>query len=247
MYVEQYNQQLGFIDAIFAVGALKNLFGFGKKKRARKQNVAENTGLYTAAFMPGTDFSSTLDLSPALSGYGKRQGAKTLREDFDAMFAHKDSWLVKNGVATPDDYAAYTIMENIELGMTGLCDPNQTNPNAINYKRCPTINGENVFRVMARQQAAPPPLQQPQVPAPVDPGPDVVDQVIARMTQGFTPPPVLQPFMPGAPQVSAPAPAPAPPPPATTVPSWVWWVVPVGALAAGALLMTTAPPRRRRR
>lgn len=260
MYVRNY--ELGFVEpvtaAITGIATLKNLFGFGKKKAARKQNVAQNKGLYTSAFPPGTNFDSTLDNTPALSGLGRRKGATTLREDYDAMFKHKDSWLVKNGVASPEDYAAYTVMEEIDKGTLNVCDPTNRNPNSKKYQRCPTLNGENVFVAMARGkggsggQPAPQPVKpKPPAPTAAKAEPDFIDKLAAKLQeQGVSP----TQFMPGGPtvtpqpQVVVQAPAPASQSQqASGAPSWMWWAIPAGAVAAGALIYAMTPQRRRSR
>jgi hypothetical protein len=128
--------ELGFdpISTIFTGAALKNVFGIGKKKAARDQNVSTHKGFYTSQFPPQANFKPLLDRIGAQSGLGKRQGAKNMREDYQAMFNHKDSWLVKNKVASPEDYAAYNVLQwiNMDIG----CDKN-AKPGTSEYAHCP--------------------------------------------------------------------------------------------------------------
>lgn len=159
-------QDLGFdpVSAIITGATLKNIFGIGKKKKARSENVAANKGYWASQFPPGTDFSPTLNNTPAVSGLGRRKGAKTLGEDYKAMYDHKDSWLVKNKVASGDDYAAYTILTSLQQG-NPICDPKSTNKNNLSYKRCPIDreSGVNIFDQKAYDEWA----AKQQGPAPV--------------------------------------------------------------------------------
>ena len=141
------DNNLGFepTSAIFTALALKDALGIGKKKRARDRNVAETTGYYTSQFPSGTSFDWFLDNSPARSELGIRDGAANLRDDYAKMFAHKDSWLVKNSVGSAEDYGAYQILQDIKRD--GGCDPNEKRTGYRGYKWCPRDreSGINIY------------------------------------------------------------------------------------------------------
>ncbi len=115
------NDQLGIVDAILAVATLKNLFGFGQKKAALKQIEANAAGKWTSQLPPYADWREFLS-RPASNAKAKAAGAQTYADEYNWQRGRKDSILIKNQIATPEDYAAWLV---INYGLKdGWINPN---------------------------------------------------------------------------------------------------------------------------
>lgn len=93
MYIERNDLgQFDPVGAAFAVTSLKNVFGIGKKKRKFK---ALEPGAWSSQ-APDIDWREYL---------AKFNGA--VKKDYDRLRARKDTTLIKNNIATPEDYAVW--------------------------------------------------------------------------------------------------------------------------------------------
>ena len=151
MYVHAQNSQLGIIPALTgAAGTALNIaqtFGIGRKKG---QIQAIPRGTFLQYFPPGVNWNEVLSRSMN----HPRLGRKTYREIFQWMLNRNDSWLIKNNVNNPDDYAAFIIYDQLSKGYG--CNPKTRNKNSQSYKDCPKYldNGINIFDVEALEQYA---------------------------------------------------------------------------------------------
>lgn len=239
------------VDAIFAVAALKNLFGIGKKKRELRAIEQNAQGRWTGQFPPYADWDEYLR-RPASNPKAIAAGATTMSDEYDYWRKRKDSILVKNQIATPQDYAAWLIAT---YGLKdGWIKPDAA-PGSEEYKRAPVALGSSIsiydFAGLARwaadeqakleaaiqpvdlvaQPVAPPPVQA--IPA----APGFVDRIAAQLEAQARP----SQFLPGAPSIAAPPPVAPPPAPAAATagapPAWWFWgggavIVAVAAIAA---------------
>jgi len=96
------DQQLGIdpVSAFTTAAIFKNIFGIGKKKRAFKSMEGQNAGAWTSQFPPDWDWKEYLN---------KFNGAVKSRYDLERK--RKDSMLLKQGIATPEDFAAWHFSE----------------------------------------------------------------------------------------------------------------------------------------
>lgn len=151
MYMRPQDTQLGFVQALTgAAGTALNIaqsFGLGRKKG---QIQAIPRGTFLQYFPPGVNWNEVLSRSMN----HPRLGRKTYREIFQWMLGRNDSWLIKNNVNNPDDYAAFIIYDQLSKGYG--CNPNTRNKNSQSYKDCPKYldNGINIFDVEALEQHA---------------------------------------------------------------------------------------------
>lgn len=140
MYISGNDDQLGIVDAIMAVATLKSLFGFGKKKAALKQIEANAAGKFTSQLPPYADWAEFLT-RPASNPKAKAAGAKTYADEYAFWRGRKDSILVKNQIATPEDYVAYLV---ITYGLKdGWINPNAKPGDAL-YKNGPVAIGTQI-------------------------------------------------------------------------------------------------------
>lgn len=117
MYLKGYDGQppylgdpiTGALTAVSAVGILKNLFGIGKKKKALAQIQANAQGKWTSQLPPYADWDEWLS-RPATNPKAKAAGAKTFLDEYNFWKGRKDSILIKNQIATPQDYAAWLVI-----------------------------------------------------------------------------------------------------------------------------------------
>lgn len=115
MYLRGNDDGLGFdpITAAFTVGSavsvVKNLFGIGKKKGALAQIAANANGKWTGQLPPYADWTEYLS-RPATNAKAKAGGAKTFLDEYNFWLKRKDSILIKNQIASPQDYAAWLII-----------------------------------------------------------------------------------------------------------------------------------------
>lgn len=161
---------LGVLDpftAISAVGIVKNLFGIGKKKRALKQIEANAAGKFTSKFPEYADWAEFLS-RPATNPKAKAAGAKTFADEYNFWRKRKDSILIKNQIATPEDYIAWLVMEHGIKGGTikpsaKPGDPLYFNSPFVIGTRIPIFDYETVVKwaqeEQARLQPAPTPVQ----------------------------------------------------------------------------------------
>ena len=101
--------QLGIVDAIMAVSALKGLFGFGKKKAALKQIEANAAGKWTSQFPPYADWTEFIDRPTTPLKKKGAEGTTSHRKAYEFWRKRKDSILIKHQIATPEDYGAWLV------------------------------------------------------------------------------------------------------------------------------------------
>lgn len=227
------NAQLGFADpisAVFGVMALKNLFGFGAKKRKLKIVEGQQQGYWTTQWPPDIDWRQYLTADHGDGNAGAVQKAYDVEHK-------KKTVLIKNNIATPEDYAAWHFtklgQDYAKAGSKGW----------IPYRLDGTRYDEpSLADAAALQASAAVPLPRIQAPNSAMTG-----ATLSPILQPFLPlaSPQIQSFFPGAPQVSTPA---APAPETSGRPSqrdWLSWIIPAAAAAVIALSMSNRRQRRK--
>jgi len=141
MYISGNDDQLGIVDAIMAVATLKSLFGFGKKKAALKQIEANAAGKWTSQLPPYADWQEFINRKvdpPKKKGF---ESADTHAKAYALWRGRKDSILIKNQIATPEDYGAWLV---ITYGLKdGWINPNAKPGDAL-YKNGPFAIGTQI-------------------------------------------------------------------------------------------------------
>jgi hypothetical protein len=241
MYADDYTLGVTPIDAVFAVASLKNLFGIGKKKRQLKAIEGQAAGYWTSGFPPEVDWKEYL---------AKFDGA--VAKDYDKARKRKDSLLIKNNIATPEDFAAWHFANYGEehASQNKLWIPYRKD--GTRFDQPSAAERASTQAALSKAAAAQKAKPKPAAPAPA---PSAVDKIVAQLqAQGYQPSAQVQQFLPGAPTVQYPAPAAAAPPPAAGgVPKWVWYAAPAVVIGGAALFMMMGPqsapraPARRRR
>lgn len=167
MYLSDSGLGLNPFTAISAAGIVKNLFGIGKKKRALKQIEANAAGKFTSKFPEYADWAEFLS-RPATNPKAKAAGAKTFADEYNFWRKRKDSILIKNQIATPEDYIAWLVMEHGIKGGTikpsaKPGDPLYFNSPFVIDTRIPIFDYEAVVKwaqaEQAKLQPAPTPVQ----------------------------------------------------------------------------------------
>lgn len=110
MYLSDGGLGIDPFTAVAAVGIVKNLFGIGKKKAALKQVEANAAGKFTSQLPTYADWTEFLS-RPATNPKAKAAGAKTFADEYNFWRGRKDSILIKHQIATPEDYAAWLVLE----------------------------------------------------------------------------------------------------------------------------------------
>lgn len=107
---ENGRYELGFITEALTAGAmLKGVFGIGRKKALLKQIDANAQGKWTSQFPPYADWDEFIDRpAPPIKKKGGENVASH-RQGYEFWRKRKDSILIKNQIATPQDYGAYLV------------------------------------------------------------------------------------------------------------------------------------------
>lgn len=250
MYLAENDQgRFGVVDPISAaftvssaVGALKSLFGIGKKKAALKQIAANAQGKWTSQFPEYADWEEFVNRKvPPLKKKGAG-GTDTYKKQYDFWRARKDSILIKHQIASAYDYAAWLVAT---YGIKDGWIKPEAGPSDPAYRNGPYAIGTNIpiFDYAAITQWAA--SQMPQAPAPQTLAPSVIPQplpqnIVAPKPPGatvpFLPPVAPQSFMPQAPQVSFPVPGQTAPSIARADNSSLFALAAIGGVAAYFLL-----------
>ena len=269
VYGPESQQDLGFdpISAVLTGSALKEVFGIGAKKREHEQLQQQFTGYWTDQFPPNTDWKEYLSRPRK----GVIQGKQTsLQAQYDWQAGRRDSWLVKNKVASAEDLAAFIAMREMKNPKLG-CDPN-AKPGTPGYFHCPKYSDSktNIFDTKAREawlakqqrpksqprikrKKAPSPIQTRKAP-PTQKQPSAAPPVATSLAQpsgGGTFQQIIDAITKQLPQNQFPqAPQPSYPPTPVQVPvqesELPEWALPV-AIGAGVLLIGVAMQGRGKR
>ena len=211
------------VSALTTGFGLKNIFGIGAKKRALRDIESGGRGVWTSKFDPEIDWNEYLN---------KFGGA--VRDSYNANRRKKDSILIKNQIASPEDFAAW------HLSTIAIPDGYlQKNKGWIPRRFDGTLMTEPPK--VARQAAPPTPSIKPPAPQPAATPPPAQRQDLLPREPAFNiadlfnifgqqqPPP--QPAQPAQP-VQAPMPN---------------WIVPVALVAGAGLLAVTMGGGKRKR
>lgn len=103
---------LGFAPlAAFEVAVgLKNLLGIGKKKRALKAIEGQAVGYWTDQLPSDIDWNEYANRR--WKDANNRFHVQSYQEWYDVLHKRKDSHLIKNNVASPADFAAYSFLND---------------------------------------------------------------------------------------------------------------------------------------